>query len=250
MPETPVAPRFPYVLFDLGSTLMYFEEDWSVVMPVALQAATQTLRSLGYDLDGKAFPEAYNALMQAYYQRREDTLIEYTARQILEEALQAHSIPRLPEDHLRQALKVLYGVTQAHWRREQDALPTLDALRAGGCRMGIISNAADDDDVQVLVDNSGLRPYFDFVLTSARLGVRKPSPQIFNEALSFWGARPAQAVMVGDTVAADVAGANALGIASIWITRRNDTPENRADALIYPPALTVAALSEIPGFVL
>ena len=239
--------RFPYILFDLGSTLIYFEGSWSDVMAQALHKATDYLRSLGYNLDQHAFLEAYFQLTQEYYQKRNDKWVEYTSEHVLKEALRAHGYPGPSAEHLRQALKVLYGVTQANWHTEQDAAPTLETLRASGCRLGILSNAADDEDVQTLVDNSRLRSYFDFVLTSARSGVRKPSPRIFEEALSFWGARPEQTVMVGDTVTADIAGANTLGMASVWILRRADTPENRSAAKQHIPGAVIYALSELPA---
>src|SRR5512135_790388 len=125
-----ISLRFPYVLFDLGSTLIYFEGDWPGVMDAALREATQYLRSLGYALDEKAFPEAYYALMQEYYQKRDDEFVEYTADYILQEALRAHSYPRPPEEHLHRALKVMYAVTQSHWHVEPDAAPMLETLRA------------------------------------------------------------------------------------------------------------------------
>lgn len=248
MNDTNAAPRFPYVLFDLGSTLIYFDGDWSDVMPQAIQQATARLRALGHELvDDGAFAEAYYALILEYSQRRDDTFIEYTSDHVLEQVLRARSVPMPPKEHLRDALKSLYLVTQSHWHVEADAAPMLEALRSGGARLGIVSNASDDHDVQTLVDNAGLRGYFDFIISSAAVGVRKPHPKIFELALSQWGARPEQAVMVGDTVSADVAGANRSGIASVWITRRNDTPENRAAARETPPDATITALSELPG---
>lgn len=242
----PPSLRFPYVLFDLGSTLIYFDGVWTEVMAQALEKATSHLRSLGYDLDQDAFPTAYYELIQEYYQKRNDKWVEYTAEHVLQEALRVHSYPEPPSEHLKAALKVLYGVTQQNWRPEQDAAPTLEALLARGHRLGILSNAADDDDVQTLVDNAGLRKYFDFVLTSAKSGIRKPSPAIFQEALSLWGAAPEQAVMVGDTVTADIAGANSVGMASVWIIRRADTPENRKAAKEFVPGAVIYALGELP----
>lgn len=241
-------PRFPYVLFDLGSTLIHFDGDWSEVIPAALRAATDELRSLGYDLDPEAFPKAYHALIQEYYQKRADEdFVEYPSDYVLKEALRAHSVPNPPAEHLRRALNAYYGVSQQHWQVEPDAVPMLEELCARGCRLGIVSNASDDDDVQILVDKAGLRPYFDFILTSAVAGVRKPNRKIFEQALAFWGARPEQAVMVGDLIEADVVGANQMGITSVWIPRRADTPENRAAAAVDPPDATINALSELPG---
>lgn len=238
--------RFPYVLFDLGSTLIYFDGDWPAIIAESLVQATQTLRGLGYDLDEQAFPEAYNALIQEYYTMRNDKFVEYTSEYVLRDALARHSYPEPDAKHLRQALKAMYAVSQARWRTESDTLPTLERLRTRGYRMGIVSNAADDADVQVLVDQAQIRPYFDFVLTSAQAGVRKPNPVIFEQALAHWNAQPSQAVMIGDLIPADVAGANRLGIASVWISRRADTPENRAAAEQYPPGAVIQSLSELP----
>lgn len=246
MPVSSGALRYPYVLFDLGSTLIHFEGDWPTVMAQALQDSTEYLRSLGYDLDARVFPKAYFNIIQDYYRKRNDKFIEYTSDQVLREALRS-SYPKIPPEHIRQSLKVMYGVLQAHWFIEEDTIPVLETLRAQGYRLAIVSNAADDDDVQTLVDNVHLRPYFDFILTSAVAGVRKPSPKIFQDALAVWNARPDQAVMVGDTLTADIAGANQVGIASVWVMRRADTPENRTFARIYPPSASIYALSELPG---
>lgn len=246
MPDAPCNLRFPYVLFDLGSTLIYFEGDWPTVMGQALQASTEYLRSLGYNLDVKTFPLAYYSIIQEFYRKRNDKFIEYTSEQVLKEALSNSSIPKPPPDHLRQSLKVMYGVLQEHWFVEKDAAPMLEMLRERGHHLAILSNAADDDDVQTLVDNARLRPYFDFILTSAVAGVRKPSPRIFEIALARWNARPEQAIMVGDTITADIAGANQVGITSVWVMRRADTPENRTFARMYPPSASIYALSELP----
>jgi HAD superfamily hydrolase (TIGR01662 family) len=240
------ALRFPYVMFDLGSTLIYFDGDWPVMMSQSVRAATRYLRELGYSLDKEAFPTAYYALIEEFYRKRNDTFTEYTSEHVMREALRAHSYPEPPGEHLKMALKVMYGVSQKHWHVEADAAPMLETLRERGHRLGIVSNASDDADVQTLVDNANLRSHFDFILTSAVAGYRKPNPEIFRQALAFWGADPRKTVMVGDIVSADVVGANQLGISSVWITRRNDTPENRALAARVSPGAVIYALNELP----
>jgi FMN phosphatase YigB (HAD superfamily) len=54
---------------------------------------------------------------------------------------------------------------------------------------------------------------------SGDLGAGRPDPRIFAEALRAAGARPADAVMVGDNVAKDVEGALAAGLDAVWINR-------------------------------
>lgn len=242
-----LSARFGYVLFDLGGTLIYFDGEWPEVLGEAIQTAVGYLRSVGYLVDEQVFPEAYLDLMMNFYQKRSDEEVEYTAAFVLSEALRHHGFPSAEQDHLRQALKILYAVSQSHWHPEEDAAPMLAKLAARGCRMGIVSNASDDEDVQTLVDRAGLRGYFDFILTSASVGYRKPSPVIFQQALSFWNASPGKAVMIGDTVPADIAGASRSGLASVWIKRRADTPENHAAALEFAPDRAIQTLSELPG---
>ena len=101
--------------------------------------------------------------------------------------------------------------------------------------------------VQTLVDKASLRPYFDLVLSSAACGVRKPSPRIFRIALEHWGVGPSHAVMVGDTLGADILGAHNAGIFSIWVTRRADTPANRVPAETVTPDAVIDNLAQLPA---
>ena len=63
-------PRFPYVLFDLGNTLIYFEGVWNQVIEEMNLALARSLRSRGCDLDEQAFAAAHRALSDSYYGRR------------------------------------------------------------------------------------------------------------------------------------------------------------------------------------
>lgn len=63
----------------------------------------------------------------------------------------------------------------------------------------------------------GLEHRFDHLLVSEEVGSAKPHPAIFQHALDLVGAKPHQAVMVGDSLHADIGGAAALGIGTIWI---------------------------------
>jgi HAD superfamily hydrolase (TIGR01662 family) len=127
---------------------------------------------------------------------------------------------RVPDLILRRALGSMYAVAERNWYVEEDAISTLASLREDGYRLGLISNTSDDNNVHALVDQCGFRPFFDLILNSAGCGYRKPHPRIFQIALEHFSIQPGQAIMVGDTLEADIAGANSLGIYSIWITRR------------------------------
>lgn len=232
------------VLFDLGGTLIYFDGDWAEVAEAANRELYLHLQQQGMRVEAEHFLGEFRNRLEEYYHQRDTEFIEYTTMRILRTLLAELGYPDLADDN---ALKKLYAVSQAHWKLEKDALPTLERLRKTGYRLGVISNASDDADVQTLVDNAGIRSYMDFVLSSAACGIRKPNPRIFQIALEHWKLTPGQAVMVGDTLGADILGARNAGIYSIWITRRADKPANRDHAGTIQPDAQIETLADLPA---
>jgi len=84
------------------------------------------------------------------------------------------------------------------------------------------------------------------VLSSAACGIRKPNPRIFQIALERWHLASSEAVMVGDTLGADILGARNAGIYSIWITRRADKPGNRDHASTIQADDQIKSLADLP----
>jgi HAD superfamily hydrolase (TIGR01509 family) len=70
------------------------------------------------------------------------------------------------------------------------------------------------------VQQCGLAPLIDALVVSEEAGVAKPDPEIFHIALRSVGAQPSEAIMVGDSWPADVAGAHAAGIIPVWFNPR------------------------------
>jgi putative hydrolase of the HAD superfamily len=108
----------------------------------------------------------------------------------------------------------------------------------------MISNTSDDRNVQQLVDRWELRPFFETIITSAGCGIRKPDRRIFQLTLDHFGIPAEQTAMIGDTLEADILGANQSGLYSIWITRRTDVPEE--GELAIQPQAVVTTLEQIP----
>ncbi|KAF0108860.1 MAG: phosphatase of the haloacid dehalogenase (HAD)-like hydrolase family [Anaerolineaceae bacterium] len=231
------------IFFDLGSTLIYAKDPWAEFFRLGDAALLRALRHAGLPLVGETFHAENGTFIDRYYAQYMPTdTTERTAFSVLREILAEKGYRNVPDPILRAALDALYAVTNRNWYAEEDALPTLAALRDAGYRLGLISNTSDDAHVQDLVDRNGFRPYFESVTTSAGLGIRKPDRRIFQAALDHFRVPPAAAAMVGDMLEADVLGANGMGMYSIWITRR---AASGPDPAIVPQA-TVAALHEIP----
>ena len=208
------------VIFDLGNTLVYFDGQISQILPQADSELSRALKDCGFEINVQVFEREFRQQMTAYHRQREYDLIEHSTAAVLETILAKYGYLNVPEDSLRVLLARLYAVTQEYWIPEKDLLPTIKTLKQRGYRMGVISNAGDDADVQTLVDKTNIRRDLDFVVSSAAFGIRKPDPRIFQFALDFWGLPPEQVAMVGDTLEADILGARNAGIFGVWITRR------------------------------
>ena len=91
----------------------------------------------------------------------------------------------------------------------------LARLRAGGLRLGLISNAGLDE-IGAWPD-SPLAPFFDAALFSCHEGVMKPEVEIYQRAAARLGVPPAQCLYVGDGGSQEHEGANAAGMPTALI---------------------------------
>jgi 2-haloalkanoic acid dehalogenase type II len=242
--------RFDLLVFDLGSTLIYFDGDWPGVLARANAELARYLQGVGLALPEEAFLREFRSRLESYYAERDTEFIEYTTAYVLRTLLAEFGYPEISEALLQSALKAMYAVTQSFWQPEADAIPTLAALREQGYRLAILSNAADDADVQTLVDKAQIRPYFETILTSAEAGIRKPNPRIFRMVLEPLGIPAGRAAMIGDTLGADILGAENAGLYGIWITRRADVPGNRAHVETIRPDAAISTLAELPALLM
>jgi putative hydrolase of the HAD superfamily len=87
---------------------------------------------------------------------------------------------------------------------------------------------------------AGLLSYFDSVVVSGDLETGKPDPILFETVLGGMGVQASHAIMVGDRIATDIAGARAAGMRTILI--RRDDEARAGDA---KPDWTINGLDEL-----
>jgi putative hydrolase of the HAD superfamily len=92
-------------------------------------------------------------------------------------------------------------------------------------RLHIITNGFQE--VQHLkLKNSGISEFFVTVTSSEEVGVKKPNPLVFQKALDKAKAFPKQSIMIGDTFEADILGAEAVGMKTLFYNyRKEEIPE-------------------------
>ena len=218
---------------------MHTRGDWTSIFNQSDRALTNALQKYHIELDAKLF----RARLHEYYAQRDKDFQETTYHFVLFELLKDLGHAEVAEAVIRSALDKMFSITQSNWALEEDTIETIQQLKSNNYKIGIFSNAGDDKDVQTLVESFGIRTYFDFVLTSAACFYRKPHARAFEIAIARWNILPEEAVMVGDSLPADIFGANNVGMHSIWITRRAQFAVN--EELTIHPDFRTGSLHEL-----
>ncbi len=100
----------------------------------------------------------------------------------------------------------------------EDTLAVLQALKANGYRLGLVSNLWPFP-VHFLFEQLGLGAYFEHKIYSFEVGQAKPQPEIFERALQLFAVAPEQVMMVGDNHINDVRAALSAGMQAALILR-------------------------------
>ena len=125
-----------------------------------------------------------------------------------------------------------------HFELYDDVEDTLRTLQANGLRLGLISNSHRP--LRSFGSHFGLAGLITATISSYDHGFMKPHPSIFEAALRKVGVPAAEAVMVGDSLLHDVAGARQVGMTGILLAR-SGPPRTDADGIP-----VIRSLGELP----
>jgi putative hydrolase of the HAD superfamily len=119
-----------------------------------------------------------------------------------------------------------------------DVEPVLQDL-GKSFRLALLTNGAPDLQREKL-GGSKLAPYFYAVIVAGEVGVGKPDPRVFALTLERLSVCPEEAVMVGNSLRSDIAGAQRAGLKAIWVNRSGQAP---SDEVV--PDAQIANLDEL-----
>jgi len=208
-----------HVFFDLDHTLWDFEKNSNLTF-------MQLFRTHKIELEIEDFLAVYSPINFDYWKRyREDSVskedlrygrlrdtfdaLNFTISDMLIHQLSVDYIDELPNNNY-----LFDGVFEL-----------LDYLQSK-YTLHIITNGFEE--VQNLkLEKSGIIKYFDEIITSESVGVKKPNPKVFNYALEKVGATPENSVMIGDNLEADIIGALNCGMTSIHFNLHNEKFEQK-----------------------
>jgi HAD superfamily hydrolase (TIGR01509 family) len=200
------------VLFDWGDTLFHFVYDEEL-----LEAGWEAgLRATGRDdlpdhEDAAArFREGYLPLLFVPGAVEE---IEYPG--LIRELLAGFDI-ELTDEELGRFLEAEHEAWSPARAMGDSTHALLESLRGRGLKLGLVSNAFDPPELLHRdLRRMGLAERLDVAVFSSEVGRRKPDPLIFRTALDRLGVEPGNALFVGDSLEADIAGAAGFGMRTV-----------------------------------
>jgi putative hydrolase of the HAD superfamily len=212
------------VLFDWGDTLMEFRFD-EELMDTAFRAGLEALRrdDLGPADDIRThFREQFEPMFWV-----PGTLEEIEYPGLIRETL-GHFGVEVSDEELRRFLEAEHEAWQPARVLGATTHALLEALRARGLKLGLVSNAFDPGWLLHRdLEQMGIAQRIDFAVFSSEVGKRKPHPEIFERALTALGAAPEESLFVGDRLFEDVRGARELGMTTVqalWF-RADENPD-------------------------
>ena len=228
------------VLFDMFDTLMLISRNHDFSSP-SLMRMYKFLAKKGVNVSFDEFEMAYVQSRDALYAKADPNLEEPHFNVRVVETLKnlgyyydvsCSLMSEATAEFCDEFMKFVYP--------DKDAETVLTSLHRK-YKLGIISNFAIPECVDKLLKDHRLVGLFDVVVVSAAINKRKPSPEIFENAIKILGVSAWEAIFVGDTLDADVDGAKSVGIKAVYIQRRVEKEAGRAK-----PDVTIDSLTELP----
>ena len=216
------------VLFDLDDTLYPLQQ---FLLSGFRAVAARVAQEWGHE------PEATLDLLNAAYDRDRGREVDVMAHRL---ALPAGAVAALVE---------LIRTHPPEIRLPAGTTAVLMAMRRGW-RVGVVTNGRPDIQARKIT-SLGLSPMVDAIVFAAEhgSGAGKPDAEPFLEACCVLDVPPEQTVFVGDDLRCDIAGANAVGMSTIWlqasVSRRADADQALADVILRSFSLVPTAAERL-----
>lgn len=149
-----------------------------------------------------------------FFSAREDLMMQGRT-----DWLSLYALQFLEESQLARAISESWSAVLDNWADLSVPVPkaveTVERL-ASRTRLGLVANQPRE--IRQTLRTLDLERYFEVTAVDAELHYSKPDPRIFRWALAQVGVPPHRAMMVGDRVDNDIAGARRVGMRTLWLS--------------------------------
>lgn len=243
------------VLLDLGETLWHFPTmpPFELIRGETVRRINALLLSWGIEPERDLFFlgrdirfALEDADREAYYGDRVSPHCPTLAKQVAaEKGLHL-------TDEQAEELWLTWNLGGAFFGRAlyEGTLDTLNWLRERGYRLGAVTNRhVGGEPFREEMRQLGVLDHFDVLSISCDVGYMKPHPRIFQHALDALAVSPQEAVMVGDSLRADVGGAQALSMLTVWRRNHPAGKEGHSSVQDGPAGTTAESAHAQPDYV-
>lgn len=183
----------------------------------------ESLVADGFTVDRERFMDAYSMAFQKYRDIRYGQLVEVNNAVWISEALNLLDFAATPDvECVKKAVCAFFENYLAALKLRLFARSVLKEL-SGNCCLGLVSNFTHAPVVYAGLRKLEINDYFNVVLVSEDIGWRKPSPEIFKEALRRLDRKAEETFFVGDTPLEDIQGAKKVGMKTVFIPSQFNT---------------------------
>jgi putative hydrolase of the HAD superfamily len=210
------------LLFDLDDTLLRTHEGHQAAMDAACARAAAAHPGWTPDAIRGAVQRTYS-LLEA---RMEAGRVRFGSHALFRQAVWSETLREngVEPDLGEELAEVYIRTRRTHYHLYPDVPRMLDQF-AEEYTLVLVTNGLSDLQREK-IEAAGIPRWFDRILVSGEVGSWKPDPGIFHRALALAETPPEAALMIGDSLAKDIAGARAAGIPGVWMRRyRHLQPE-------------------------
>lgn len=208
--------QFKAILFDLGDTLILTDRwDYDKCLTRLLKSLQSGNVAVSIPFD--EFRRAYFEVRNQMYVECEHSLEEVDFQLRIAETLRKLNYKiSLESPTLTRAVEAFFEAFLEDVRME-DYVPQLLTKLKLKYKLGLVSNFAYAKGLRKMLKDFNLIRFFDAVVISGELGLRKPHRKIFEEALKALDVDAEDAVFVGDSLKADINGAKKMGLKTVLV---------------------------------
>lgn len=216
------------VIFDLGSTLIEFENrTWDEMTRDGQQLGYRNLLADDHKLpEYDQFARDMEEIKNDFRVVARSSYIEWDIRDAFARYFTQLGLPD-PAGQSRHFVELFYTIIRSEVSLCDNALSTLQELKRRGLKTGLMSNTIfPREEHEVDLKMFGLAPYLDFRMYSSDFGKRKPHPDIYQAGLERIGLPAEQVLFVGDRYTEDVWGPQQSGMrAALKFREGREYPE-------------------------
>ncbi|UCC19072.1 MAG: HAD family hydrolase [Promethearchaeota archaeon] len=226
-------------IFDFGFTLFYFDnpsvEKYYECFKEGLIKSIDILKEKqvwSEELTEESFIKRFAKKREHFFRRSIKTKTEFPTSLIFQNVLESlkeeniiNNIDHIDMKTYNKLAEIYHSCEEDEWEPFEETRETLKILNKKNIKIALISNHPNHQTIENMLKKHKVAKFFDFIMTSAKYGKRKPDPNIFLYTLEKMGLKNQTdfVIVCGDEYA-DIIGAQRANLQSILLERKYKFP--------------------------